>query len=566
MITFLNVSKKYNDKIIFDNVNFSISGCGVYLVKGKSGVGKTTLLNMISGIDGYKGKIECNRKNISYVFQNTCLIEHLNVKEHLDLYGISYCVLKKYDLKDKLYSKTCELSTGEKARIGVILGLYKDNSIVLIDEPTTNLDECSAKVVMKDIFNMAENKMIILVCHEWKKIIKKVNGIISIKNKNIDVNILCKGREVKSDKNNFSLSYKYLKKEWCYYMKSNIKMFICFLFLGLFIFLIIAMKNIFLKSMNTDIENSLDYNKFYLSKCETNSDKGISIKNCRNLNEKELNDLKEKGIYYEFNYDYLLNAFYNRNDLAVINNKNARLESGRYPRGYYEVIASNEYNVGDKIELKSNLMVSDKYVDVHKTTLMVEVVGIYKELKFLSEKNIYFDYKYSKDYFENEILINNGYSVYEYFNKLPIDSYKYLCFSNKKPENVDAVNNKYEFYSTLKELYIGIERVFWYIELMLILLCLYFVSKFNKSILIDKQKTNAFLIANSLSVNKSVFSSVVINITLLFLATLFLIILSEMLGFHLYMGLFVCLICTLFITLQTSFYYRKKNVSNLIRW
>lgn len=566
MITFLNVSKKYNNKVIFDNVNFSISGCGVYLVKGKSGVGKTTLLNMISGIDRYKGTIECDRNNISYVFQNMCLIEHLNVKEHFDLYGISYLMLKKYGLKEKLYSKIYELSTGEKARIGVILGLYKDSNIVLIDEPTTNLDESSAKLVMKDIFNIGKNKMIILVCHEWKRIIKKVSGVISINNKSINVNIFHKGREVRNDKNNFSLNYKYLKKEWSYYKKSNLKMILCFLFLELFIFFVITMQNVFFNYINSDIENSLDYNKFYLSKCETNSDKGVNVKNCRNLNEKELNDLKESGVYYGFNYDYLLTAFYNRNDLATINNKSARLAKGRYPQNYHEVIASNKYNVGDKIELASNLVVSDKYVDVHKKILIVEVVGIYNELKFLDEKNIYFDYECSRDYFENEILLNNDYSIYEYFDKLAIDSYKYLCFSDEKIKNVDVLSNKYEFYSTLKELYTSIENIFMCIGLMLVVLCLYFISKFNKSILTDKQKGNAFLIANSLGVGKSVFASVIINIVLLFFIAFILVLLGEVLGVHIYIELFVCLICSLLITLQTSFYYRKKNVANLIRW
>ena len=58
MVTFKNVTKRFPNKTIFKDVNFSIGGCGVYLICGDSGVGKTTLLNMIASITSYEGIIE----------------------------------------------------------------------------------------------------------------------------------------------------------------------------------------------------------------------------------------------------------------------------------------------------------------------------------------------------------------------------------------------------------------------------------------------------------------------------------------------------------------------------
>ena len=415
MITFFNVSKKYGNKVIFDNVNFCIKGCGVFLVKGDSGVGKTTLLNIIAGIESYKGKITCSKNTIiSYVFQNNYLIEHMNVKEHLDLYGISYKILSKYGLNEKMESGVDKLSCGEKARLAILIGLYKDSNLILMDEPTTNLDKSNAKVVMDDVLKMGKQKIIILVCHEWKNIINKVDGLIKLKDKCITINIW-KNREIAKEKIvKTKINGQYLKKEWMYYKKSNISILVCYFLLQIIVFSNICTEAFFSNSISEDIDNSIDYNKFYLSKCEEKNLNGVVVKNCVNLNESDLILLKNENINYGYNYDYILLSIYNRNDLFVMSSKDIKLAKGRYPNSYFEVVASSNYELGEEIVLDSNLVVSDKYIDVYKKTISVKVVGIYHKLNFLDDNNIYFDYEKCEEYFNKEILINNEYSLFDY--------------------------------------------------------------------------------------------------------------------------------------------------------
>ena len=191
MIEGIEISKKFDDNILFNRLNFKIEEGEFVYFSGVSGSGKTTLLNIIALLEpfdegkllfngkevfSYKEKLEFYRYDVGFVFQNFVLIENKTVRENLEMvnkkYRTSYSiknVLERVDLLDKIDSKVYTLSGGEQQRIALARLFFKKSSIVLADEPTGSLDYGNAKKVMeilKELNN--EGRIVILVTHDEK--------------------------------------------------------------------------------------------------------------------------------------------------------------------------------------------------------------------------------------------------------------------------------------------------------------------------------------------------------------------------------------------------------------
>ena len=135
-IKFSNITKKYDNKIIFSNVNITFSDHGLYLLSGRSGSGKSTLLNIIAGFDTEDS-------------------------------GLYYLNNNKIELKDEfINTKANLLSGGEKVRLNIARELVKNTNIILLDEPTSNLDLEQAKKVMDLLANIAKEKLVIIASHD----------------------------------------------------------------------------------------------------------------------------------------------------------------------------------------------------------------------------------------------------------------------------------------------------------------------------------------------------------------------------------------------------------------
>ena len=124
--------KNKSDKLIFDDINITLPNNGLILLKGESGIGKTTLLNTISRLDNvFVGNIKYDsqeiteefvKKNISYLMQDDNLIENISVFDNLNLYN----ELTEKNINDLLTflnidnlknKKVKYLSSGEKRRV-----------------------------------------------------------------------------------------------------------------------------------------------------------------------------------------------------------------------------------------------------------------------------------------------------------------------------------------------------------------------------------------------------------------------------------------------------------------
>lgn len=177
---FLNkVKKKYKNKLIFDDVNFKIDKPGLYLIIGKNGEGKSTLINIIGGFIKFKGKVKNYYKNnLRCLFQRHYLIEYLTIKENLELFNIDINILKEFDLFDKkdVYPNT--LSSGQIQKISFVISMFSNGDLILLDEPLNNLDEINSNKIKEEIILHKKNKIIFVVTHRYKEFLKYANGII----------------------------------------------------------------------------------------------------------------------------------------------------------------------------------------------------------------------------------------------------------------------------------------------------------------------------------------------------------------------------------------------------
>lgn len=202
MIEIKELTKKYGDKYIFKDFNLRIQ-TGEYVVfMGKSGCGKTTMLNMIGGIEpfdrgdiivdgislsGKKNFLDYYRNKVSFLFQNFVLIENKSVLENLLLVrkkGVDKNRIKKelrkFGLEKKINQKIYTLSGGEQQRIALIRLILQDNPIILADEPTGSLDDESGEFVMNVMDELnKKGKTVILVTHD-RTIRSRGNRIVDL--------------------------------------------------------------------------------------------------------------------------------------------------------------------------------------------------------------------------------------------------------------------------------------------------------------------------------------------------------------------------------------------------
>ena len=143
MITIKNLTKKYDNKIVFNNLNLDIEENKITVILGESGVGKTTLLNVIAGLTDYDGEVRCEIKPISYIFREDRLIPNLTVEENLKLVIPDVDVdaeLEKVGLQDEAKSYPKTLSAGMSRRVSIARGMAFPSKLVFMDEPFINLD------------------------------------------------------------------------------------------------------------------------------------------------------------------------------------------------------------------------------------------------------------------------------------------------------------------------------------------------------------------------------------------------------------------------------------------
>tara|TARA_B100002052_G_C15792053_1_gene556805 strand:+ start:170 stop:856 length:687 start_codon:yes stop_codon:yes gene_type:complete len=189
-----NLTKSFvkNKKIkVLNNINFTFRAGKIYSIMGPSGSGKSTLLNILSLLDRpNKGQIlfdrkdlslnniekndEIRSKNIGIVYQDKNLLGDFTAIENVLLARLaldeknkkafedSKKILKKVGLLNRMDHIPSELSGGESQRIAIARAIINNPQIILADEPTGSLDIKTSKDIFKILFNLKNEKRIII--------------------------------------------------------------------------------------------------------------------------------------------------------------------------------------------------------------------------------------------------------------------------------------------------------------------------------------------------------------------------------------------------------------------
>ncbi|SHH31898.1 ABC transporter ATP-binding protein [Tepidibacter thalassicus] len=192
----INVNKSYAKNVVLNNINMTVSKGEMVAITGKSGSGKTTILNIIgllekpdSGIVKIFdeeipriGSVKANkllRTRISYLFQNYALIDNSTVNYNLEIpliysnktkkvkQQMKIVALEKVGLNISLNQKIYELSGGEQQKIALARILLKPCDLILADEPTGSLDSHNRNEIMRILKELNNTgKTIIIVTHD----------------------------------------------------------------------------------------------------------------------------------------------------------------------------------------------------------------------------------------------------------------------------------------------------------------------------------------------------------------------------------------------------------------
>ena len=210
-IELIDISKSFNspkEKIeVFKNLNLSIGSGEFVSIIGPNGCGKTTLFNIIIGLDeNYKGNVKLDhikdrRTEIAYMMQKDLLlpwksvykniIVGLDIQGKVNSYTKGYVLqyLRRFGISNLISSYPSKLSGGERQKVALIRTLMLDSEIMLMDEPFSAIDYNTRLELQTQIYSLAKEKKktVIIITHDIDEAITVSDRVIIFSNKPMGV-------------------------------------------------------------------------------------------------------------------------------------------------------------------------------------------------------------------------------------------------------------------------------------------------------------------------------------------------------------------------------------------
>lgn len=202
MIKINRLKKNYDSKKIFNDFNMNIEPYEITCILGPSGVGKTTLFNVISGLTDYEGGeiTGIENRNISYLFQEPRLLPWLTVYENIDIVLKNIYPEKKRNevithhlemvgLIEYINNKPEELSGGMKQRLAIARTFAYPSSLLLMDEPFQGLDVKLKNDIIGSFLKLWEKdkRTVLFITHDIEEALKVSDQIYIIQDNPVKI-------------------------------------------------------------------------------------------------------------------------------------------------------------------------------------------------------------------------------------------------------------------------------------------------------------------------------------------------------------------------------------------
>lgn len=175
MIKLENLCKRFGDHAVIEGLSYTLPDKGIFALMGPSGLGKTTLLRLLAGLEQpSNGTLESDHKRVSVAFQEPRLISWLDCKENITFVlsenngssEIADSFLKKLELSAVANARPETLSGGMKQRLSLARALAFGGDLLLLDEPFTGLDAALKERIAPLIKAANPNGLTIVITHD----------------------------------------------------------------------------------------------------------------------------------------------------------------------------------------------------------------------------------------------------------------------------------------------------------------------------------------------------------------------------------------------------------------
>lgn len=527
----------------FSKINLELNAGEFVVITGESGSGKSTLLNVISGLDTYEeGEIYINgsetshymeedyenyrRKYIGNIFQKFNLVNSYTVYQNIELV-LLLNGYKKKEIKKKVLdviktvgltkyknTKASKLSGGQKQRVAIARALIKDTPIIVADEPTGNLDIKSAEAIMKLLYDISKEKLVVIVTHNYEQVEKYATRKITMH----DGKIILDKKIKKTDEIELQPSeYKNIKPIYKCFLALrnafNIKtkfmlLMIVYLVLTLFVFSSYSsLKKIDYDNSNLGYHplfNDRSSNRVILNKKDKsafNNEDFAKIEKIKNIKNIVKDDLV-LDQFYSLNND----KYYYYTKIRSIN-EIKKLKDGKMPINDKEIVLGlSEYDWYEQDIFENNLNLStDNGTNIgdFKVSGVVKLKNEYDTIIYVNDEVFnkirkYININYSDVY----LTLNNN--IYKYNNDERL--YYQIFPSDKVSEGTALVSDSLNSYCKgelclNKEINIKVKNLYYEDNINLNIKRIYSMNSFSKKTGINKDRydeySNAIFISNS---------------------------------------------------------------------